>query len=158
MLRFHRTLKRSASCYLTCASCVTGRVRYRRLRRLVASLAVPLESSRIFSMAVAQYTILTASALACMRFRPRTRYLLSGSSVDKTERQVITRFVEREEGYAAGPGPVAYHHRTMTRTLVRSVRRRSAHVLIGGCGRVGDEHTRLHLGSAALLDDVGGAG
>ena len=111
MLRFPRTLKRSASCYLTCASCVTGRVRYRRLRRLVASLAVPLKSSRIFSMAVAQHTILTASALACMRFRPRTRYLLSGSSVDKTERQVITRFVEREEGYAAGPGPVAYHHR-----------------------------------------------
>ena len=30
MLRFYRTLKRSASPRQTCASCVTGRVRYAR--------------------------------------------------------------------------------------------------------------------------------
>ena len=104
----------------------------RRLSETASSIAraVALESSRNFSMAVAQHIMLTAQALACMRFRPLTRYLLSGSTVEKTERKVITRFVEREGGYAAGPGPVAYHHRTMTRTLVRSVRRRSAHVLM----------------------------
>ena len=65
-----------------------------------------------------------------IRFRRSDRSIWSASHADGTVVELIMRVVQSEGGYAAGPGPVAYHHRTMTRTLVRSVRRRSAHVVI----------------------------